>query len=81
MAEFNLARGKGWFRIWLVLSIVFWLYLTVALAVNYSAGEHFSKSDIQEIIGIYAIPLGAYVAAWMLVKAARWIRAGFREAE
>ena len=81
MAEFNLARSKGWFRIWLVLSIVFWLYLTVVLAVNYSEGEHFSKSDIQEFIGIYAIPLGAYVAGWMLVKAARWIRAGFTRGE
>lgn len=77
MAKINLASRKGWFRIWLVLSIVFWLYLTWALAVNYSEGEHFSKSDIQEIIGIYAIPLGAYVAGWMLVKAVRWIRAGF----
>lgn len=79
MAKFNLASGKGWFRIWLVLSIPYWLYLTGAVIANWRPGGPLRAWV--EVLLTYAAPFFVYVAAWIMVRAVGWIRAGFRGAE
>ena len=83
MARINLTSGKGWFRIWLVLSIAFWLYLTALVISNWTPGQ-FSTMPVHqniEALLIYAMPFFVYAGGWILVKAVRWIRAGFRGGE
>ncbi len=80
MARINLTSGKGWFRIWLVLSIAYWLFLTGAVIMNWRPGLPL-RAWVDVLLGGYAVPFFVYVAAWIMVRAVRWIRAGFRGAE
>ncbi len=79
MTKFNLASGKGWFRIWLVLSIAYWLYLTGAVITNWKPGGPLRVWV--EVLLTYSVPFFVYVSAWIMVRAVRWIRAGFRGSE
>lgn len=76
MAKFNLASGKGWFRVWLVLSIAFWLFLTGAVITNWRPGWPVRESV--EVLLTYAVPSFVYVATWIMIQAVRWIRVGFK---
>ena len=77
MAKFNLTNVKGWFRIWLVLSIAYWLALTGAVITNWRLV--WPVGELVAVLLIYAVPFFVYVAAWIMIRAIRWIRAGFKD--
>ena len=82
MARINLTSSKGWFRIWLVLSIGWWLFLLTMLIVALHAHHYDLPNHIWiEIVGASVAPPIVYATGWILVKAARWIRAGFKGGE
>jgi len=74
---FNLTNVKGWFRIWLVLSIAYWLALTGAVITNWKLV--WPVGELVAVLLTYAVPFFVYVAAWIMVRAVRWIRAGFKD--
>jgi len=78
-----LTNRVGWFRLWLAVSIPYWLFLTVLIYANWRPGKlsTIPAEESLEAALIFAAPVIVYFGAWIVLYTVRWIHAGFKGGE
>ena len=74
---------NGWYRIGIVLSVLWFVSLSLLLGTSLEpAGGQWTLYDTEFVIGFPAISLALlWLVALIIVAVVRWIAAGFRRAK